>query len=161
MTARVLLLFFWAGKDDAGSGYIRRGASSADSREEFFQVLFGSDPQKAPRAINCWGAATEIARHKDPLTTPPREFNVVSSTFFGFMKSSRGKSVAEMQSALKNEQERGQHSFTGILSRVEPARAFPSSLRCNPIPISRSTSTSLPPLSCLIIFKPRTAQCGP
>ena len=29
-----------------------------------------------------------------------------------------------MQAELKNEQEHGLHSFTGILSRVEPARAF-------------------------------------
>lgn len=33
-------------------------------------------------------------------------------------------SVAEMQSELKNEQQHRQHSFTGILSRVEPARAL-------------------------------------
>jgi len=124
MTARVHLLFFWAGKDDVGSGYIRRGSSSVDSHEEFFQVLFGSDPEKAPRAINRWGAGTEIAWHHDPVATPPREDDVTSSAFFGFMKSSRGKSVAEMQAELKNEQEHGLHSFTGILSRVEPARAF-------------------------------------
>jgi len=123
MTARVHLLFFWAGKDDVGSGYIRRGSSSADSHEEFFQVLFGSDPEKAPRAINRWGAGTEIAWHRDPVATPTREDDVTSSAFFGFMKSSRGKSVAEMQSELKNEQEHGLHSFTGILSRVEPSRA--------------------------------------
>src|SRR5208283_3327769 len=44
--------------------------------------------------------------------------------FFGFMKSSRGKSVGEMQSELRKELEQGQHSFTGILSRVEPSRAL-------------------------------------
>jgi hypothetical protein len=124
MTARVHLLFFWAGKDGVGSGYIRRGSSSVDSHEEFFQVLFGSDPEKAPRAINRWGAGTEIAWHHDPVAIPPREDDVTASAFFGFMKSSRGKSVAEMQAELKNEQEHGLHSFTGILSRVEPARAF-------------------------------------
>lgn len=124
MTARVHLLFFWAGKDDVGGGYIRRGSASRDSHEEFFQVLFASDPEKAPRAVNRWGAGTEIAWHRDPVATPPREDDVTSSAFFGFMKSSRGKSVAEMQSELKNEQEHGQHSFTGILSRVEPARAL-------------------------------------
>src|ERR1700690_1141935 len=51
MTARVRLIFFWAGKDDVGGGYIRRGISSTDPHQEFFQVLFGSDPLKAPRAI--------------------------------------------------------------------------------------------------------------
>jgi hypothetical protein len=49
MTARVHLLFFWVGKDDVGSGYIRRGMSTEDPRMEFIQVLFGSDPEKAPR----------------------------------------------------------------------------------------------------------------
>ena len=65
MTARVPLLFFWAGKDDVGGGYIRRGAANEDPREEFFQVLFGSDPAKAPRSINRWGAGTEVSWHKN------------------------------------------------------------------------------------------------
>ncbi len=124
MTARVHLIFFWAGKDDVGGGYIRRGISSQDPHAEFFQVLFGSDPQKAPRSINRWGAGTEVAWHKDSVSLPPREDDVTSSAFFGFMKSSRGKSVGEMQSELRKEQEQGQHSFTGILSRVEPSRAL-------------------------------------
>jgi len=124
MTARVHLLFFWAGKDDVGGGYIHRGISSQDPHAEFFQVLFGSDPQKAPRAINRWGAGTEIAWHTNTVSLPSREDDVTSSAFFGFMKSSRGKSVGEMQSELRKELEQGQHSFTGILSRVEPSRAL-------------------------------------
>ena len=124
MTARVRLLFFWAGKDDVGGGYIRRGVSSDDPRKEFFQVLFGSDPAKAPRAINRWGAGTEISWHAKPVGPSASAEDVTSSAFFGFMKSSRGKSAAEMQAELKREQEHGQHAFTGILSRVEPARAI-------------------------------------
>jgi len=124
MTARVRLLFFWAGKDDVGGGYIRRGVSSTDARQEFFQVLFGSDPEKAPRAINRWGSGTEVAWHRDPVSMPSREDDVTSSAFFGFMKSSRGKSAAEMQNELKREKEKGEHLFTGIISRVEPARAL-------------------------------------
>jgi len=124
MTARVRLIFFWVGKDDVGGGYIRRGISVEDPRVEFLQVLFGSDPQKAPRAINRWGAGTEVAWHKDPVSLPSREDDVISSAFFGFMKSSRGKSVGEMQSELKKEKEQSQHSFTGILSRVDPLRAL-------------------------------------
>ena len=106
MTARVHLLFFWTGKDDVGGGYIRRAVSSADSREEFFQVLFGSDPEKAPRAINRWGASTEVAWHKNPTTFTTAEDEVSASAFFGFMKSSRGKSVGEMQNEIKSENER-------------------------------------------------------
>ena len=50
MTARVRLLFFWAGKDDVGNGYIRRGSSSADSREEFFFRFSLAVTPRKPRA---------------------------------------------------------------------------------------------------------------
>jgi len=124
MTARLRLLFFWASKDDVGGGYIRRGVSSADPHQEFFQVLFGSDPEKAPRGVNRWGGGTEVAWHRDPVSIPSREDDVTSSAFFGFMKSSRGKSATEMQNELKREREKGEHLFTGILSRVEPNLAL-------------------------------------
>ncbi|HUN64052.1 MAG TPA: hypothetical protein VMU53_18775 [Candidatus Sulfotelmatobacter sp.] len=123
MTARVRLLFFWAGKDDVGGGYIRRGVSSDDPRMDFIQVLFGSDPAKAPRAINRWGAGTEVSWHNEPASAATPDEEVTTSAFFGFMKSSQGKSVGEMQSELAHEKERGEHAFTGILSRVEPSRA--------------------------------------
>src|SRR5258708_3942339 len=60
MTARVRLLIFWAGKDDVGGGYIRRGVLPQNPETEVIQLLMGSDPAKAPRAINRWGAATEV-----------------------------------------------------------------------------------------------------
>lgn len=123
MTARVRLLFFWAGKDDVGGGYIRRAVSKDDPRQEFLQVLFGSDPAKAPRAINHWGAGTEVVWHKDPLPRATRNDDVIASAFFGFMKASRGKSVSEMQEELKKEKAGGEHHFTGILSRVESNHA--------------------------------------
>jgi hypothetical protein len=50
--------------------------------------------------------------------------DVVSSAFFGFMKSSKGKSVSEMQEELKREKALGEHQFTGIISRVESGRAI-------------------------------------
>jgi hypothetical protein len=124
MTARVRLLFFWAGKDDVGGGYIRRGISKDDPRQELLQVLFGSDPAKAPRAINRWGAGTEVVWHKDPVVDAAKNNDVVSSAFFGFMKSSKGKSVSEMQEELKREKALGEHQFTGIISRVESGRAI-------------------------------------
>jgi len=122
MTARVRLVFFWLGKDDVGGGYIRRGVSKADPHQELFQVLFGSDPEKAPRAINRWGAGTEIVWHKDSADSPV-DREVIRSAFFGFMKSSKGKSVSEMQQELTKEKDKGEHQFTGMLSRVEPGRA--------------------------------------
>ena len=125
MTARVRLLFFWASKDDVGGGYIRRGVSAQDPHQELFQVLFGSDPAKAPRAINRWGAGTEVAWHRELATGGAfNEDDVIASAFFGFMKSSHGASATEMQQELKREKERGEHAFTGILSRVESNRAY-------------------------------------
>jgi hypothetical protein len=122
MTARLRMLVFWAGKDDVGGGYIRRGRAKDQPRKEFFQVLFGSDPAKAPRAINRWGAGTEISWHRSSQTEAGQD-DVEWSTFFGFMKSSKGKSVSEMQEELKKESVHGQHLFTGILSTVEANRA--------------------------------------
>ena len=124
MTARVRLLFFWAGKDDVGGGFIRKGFSKNDPHQELLQVLFGSDPAKAPRAINRWGAGTEVVRHKEATSTPAGGDDVVSSAFFGFIKSSSGKSVSEMQEELKKEKDHGEHQFTGILSRVDAGRAI-------------------------------------
>ena len=137
MTARVRLIFFWAGKDDVGGGYIRRGVSADNPRQEFFQVLFGSDPQKAPRAINRWGAGTEVSWHKDPVGQSHAS-DVTASAFFGFMKPSQGKSAGEMQAELQREKEQGLHAFTGILSRVEPSRAL--SLK---VPLQSNTDFSL------------------
>ncbi len=124
MTARVRFLFFWGGKDDVGGGYIRRGVSKDDPRQELLQVLFGSDPAKAPRSINRWGAGTEVVWHKDPVANSAKVPDVVASAFFGFMKSSKGKSVSEMQDELKKEKDRGEHQFTGILSRVDAGHAI-------------------------------------
>jgi hypothetical protein len=124
MTVRLRLLFFWVGKDDVGGGYIRRGASAQDPHMEFIQVLFGSDPAKAPRAINRWGAGTEISWHKSPVTADDPRDDVISSAFFGFMKSSRGKSVSEMKSELEREKAQGLHEFNGIVTRVDSSRAL-------------------------------------
>jgi hypothetical protein len=94
MTARLRLLFFWAGKDDVGGGYVRKGVSKDDPRQEVFQVLFGSDPARAPRSINRWGAGTEIVWHKEPVRDAAKRDDVVATAFFGFMKSSTGKSMS-------------------------------------------------------------------
>ncbi len=122
MTARLRLLLFWVGKDDVGDGYIRRGFSKEDPREERIEVLFGSDPAKAPRAINRWGGGTEILWHQDKGSGSARGDDIARSVFFGFMKSSQGKTAGEMQKELSKEKSGGEHLFTGILSRVSPGR---------------------------------------
>jgi hypothetical protein len=123
MTARVRLLLFWAGKDDVGGGYIRRGFSKDDPRQERIDVLFGSDPAKAPRGINRWGGGTEILWHKGTPGAKEAFDEIAESAFFGFMKSSQGKSAGEMQAELNQEKSAGEHRFTGILSHVSPGHA--------------------------------------
>src|SRR5712692_2683765 len=92
MTARVRLLLFWVGKDDVGGGSIRRGTLLQDPASGVIELLIGSDPAKAPRAINRWGAASEIVHRPSGYS-----HDVESSTFFGFMKVSNGASAAEME----------------------------------------------------------------
>ncbi len=115
MTCRLRLLFFWTGKDDVGGGYVRIGKASGDDPEKMIQVLFGSDPSKAPLSINRWGAGTEVLRATG---------SGQASAFFGFMKSSKGQSVMAMQKELSKEKANGDHLFEGIISRVDEGRAL-------------------------------------
>ncbi len=108
MTCRVRLLFFWSGKDDVGGGYVRIGKT--DDAQQMIQVLFGSDPAKAPLSINRWGAGTEVLKG---------EGSGQASAFFGFMKSSQGQSALAMQKELSKEKANGNHLFEGIISRVD------------------------------------------
>jgi hypothetical protein len=117
MTARLRLLFFWAGRDDVGGGYVRIGKASGDGRQEMIEILFGSDPAKVPLSINRWGAGTEVVRSGD-------SGQPVASAFFGFMKSSKGQSVLAMQRELSREKSNGDHLFEGIISRVDDGRAL-------------------------------------
>lgn len=113
MTARVRLLLFWAGKDDVGGGYLRRGFSAADPAAEFFQVVMGSDPANAPRGINRWGAASERVQRFVPGGA------LESSTFVGFMKVYKGNSPAEMKKELDGEKGSGNYLFSAILNQAD------------------------------------------
>jgi hypothetical protein len=117
MTCRVRFVFFWAGSDDVGGGYVRVGKAAGDDRQQMIQLLFGSDPAKAPLAINRWGGGTEVLRGQNPAQPS-------ASAFFGFMKSSKGQSVLAMRSELSKEKANGAHLFEGIMSRVDEDRAL-------------------------------------
>ena len=43
-----------------GADTSRLGQAVDDPSLRMIQLLFGSDPAKAPRAINRWGAGTEV-----------------------------------------------------------------------------------------------------
>ena len=117
MTCRLRLLIFWTGRDDLGGGYIKIGQTDDDPGLRMIQLLFGSDPAKAPRAINRWGAGTEVIK-LDGSKAPE------SSAFVGFMKSSKGESVSAMQWELSHERSTGKHLFEAIISRVDHTQAL-------------------------------------
>jgi len=117
MTCRLRLLIFWVGRDDLGGGYIKIGQTDDDPGLRMIQLLFGCDPAKAPRAINRWGAGTEVVK-LDGSKTPE------SSAFVGFMKSSKGESVSAMRWELSHEKSTGKHLFEAIISRVDRTQAL-------------------------------------
>jgi hypothetical protein len=133
MTARVRLLLFWAGKDDVGGGYIRLGTSPDDASLEVINLLIGSDPAKAPRAINRWGLASEIVH-----TSPEPGGGFDWSVFFGFMKVSSGTSVAEMQKELAKEKQSGNFLFSAILNQAGPDKNFAKT-----VPFASSTDFTI------------------
>jgi len=59
MAGKIRVLLLWVGRDDVGSGVIKwRGAGPTRA----FEVLIGSDPQKAPSQLNKWGFLVEEDR---------------------------------------------------------------------------------------------------
>jgi hypothetical protein len=133
MTARLRLLLFWVGKDDVGGGYIRRGALPQDPASDVIELLIGSDPAKAPRAINRWGAASEIVRR--PMG---QGHGAESSTFFGFMKVSSGASAAEMERELASEKRGGAFLFTAIVNQGDRNADF-----AKVVPLSSDTDFTI------------------
>jgi len=110
MTGKVRMLLFWVGADDVGGGYIRRGVSLSSPARPFIQVLFGSDPAKAPRHINHWGSAIEASGP--------------SSAVFGFMKKANTASPEAAQEEIAKQQEKGENAFEAIASVVDNGRAI-------------------------------------
>jgi hypothetical protein len=124
LTCRLRLLIFWVNRDDLGGGYIKVGRAADDPSLRMIQLLFGSDPAKTPRAINRWGAGTEVDKLSSSETP-------VSSAFVGFMKSSQGESASAMQRELAHEDTAGRHRFEAIISRVDGARAISTTVPFN------------------------------
>jgi hypothetical protein len=107
VTAGIRILFFWLSKDDVGEGYIQTGRMPGDQDTEIIQLVMGSDPAKAPRGINRWGAALETSRSQTG-----------AGYFFGFIKASKGKSVSEMEGELQRESTDQDYYFESIVSRI-------------------------------------------
>jgi len=56
MKAQVRLLLFWVGSDDVGGGRVVRRQRVGGTT---YELLIGSDPDRAPRRINRWGYIRE------------------------------------------------------------------------------------------------------
>jgi hypothetical protein len=59
MAGRVRALLLWVGRDDVGSGVIRWRGRGEDTA---YELLIGSDPQRAPGNLNKWGYLAEEVR---------------------------------------------------------------------------------------------------
>lgn len=115
MTGRIRLLIPWLSADDVGGGYVRRGTSLTDPKARFIEVLFGSDPAKAPRAINHWGAAIE-------------RFTATSNAVLGFMTSVDTASAKGAEADLSRRKESGRYPFQAVVSSVDETHAVSRSL---------------------------------
>ena len=59
MAGKVRVLLLWVGRDDVGSAVIKWKKSGEDRA---FELLIGSDPQRAPGQLNKWGYFVEETR---------------------------------------------------------------------------------------------------
>jgi hypothetical protein len=147
MTAAVRLLLFWVSRDDVGQGTIRIGTEPGNSSTEIVQLLMGSDPAKAPLGINRWGAAVEVWRRADG-----------TGAFFGFMKASKGDSIAAARDDLSREKESRRYQFEGIISRMSNG-----SLVSITVPINTDTDFTLHqlPLAQQMVMEKLKTASGP
>jgi len=122
MTGQIRLLILWIGKDDVGGGYIRLESDQSQPHLEAIRLKIGSDPDKAPRRINRWGAATEVVE-RDPQLGSAR-----STAFFGFMKATSGDSMAAVESELASESGESRHVFEASINSIDPTVALSSVL---------------------------------
>ena len=63
MSGRIRPLLFWFGRDDIGMARITWRADDDGARA--YELLVGTDPSKAPRALNKWGFIAEQAQGGD------------------------------------------------------------------------------------------------
>jgi hypothetical protein len=87
------LLLFWIMRDNVGEARVvwRQGPGG----ERGYELLIGSDPQRAPRGINRWGYLDERTGQHD------------SATLIGVMKETDEQSIEEAKAKLAKEGQEG------------------------------------------------------
>ena len=87
MSGRVRpLLAFWIGRDDVGSGWIRWKRSDHTTA---YELMIGSDPDRAPGRLNRWGYLVEELRDRESLV-------------LGLMSRSDERSLSDAEAGLTN-----------------------------------------------------------
>lgn len=107
MTARVRpLMVFWISRSGVGGATVtwRRGPGTIG-----YELLIGSDPDRAPRRINRWGYIDEETRGTD-------------ARLIGLMTDSEEESIEEAEAGLRK-QANGQHTFKVIQATVKDGQA--------------------------------------
>lgn len=105
MAGRIRPLLFWIGRDNVGTGRIVwRGGDGSTA----YELLIGTDPARAPRAINRWGYITEDAR---PAGT----------RVFGAMTTSEEVTLKDVNRSMGEGQPRGR--FKAIDALITGNRA--------------------------------------
>lgn len=105
IVGKVRLLFFWVAADDVGSARI---AWRGDDRNGAISLLIGSDPARAPRAINEWGYIREHVEGE-------------STTIFGIRTVTDGDSPEDADA--RRIRADGLAEFGVLCSTVTPADA--------------------------------------
>ena len=108
MAGRIRPLLFWMGKDNVGGASIVWRGDTAGERA--YELLIGSDPKRAPRAVNRWGY---IAERVGPS----------HATLLGVMKDSKEESLADATANVDKEAHAGAYTYKAIQSTIGRDRA--------------------------------------
>lgn len=98
MAGRVRMLLLWISRDDVGDGVIKWRSGS---REHAYELLIGSDPQRAPGHLNKWGYLVEHVSEGE-------------SAVVGLISQGEER-LSEVKAGLKSQQTR---AFDTIRGRV-------------------------------------------
>jgi hypothetical protein len=104
MAGKIRMLLLWVGRDDVGSGVITwRGSGQTRA----FEVLIGSDPQKAPSDLNKWGFLVE-------------EINGGESSVVGLISQENDDRLSDVKADLKRREHlRAFDTIRGMVSAAE------------------------------------------
>jgi len=106
MAGRIRPLLFWFGRDDIGLARITWRASDDGARG--YELLVGTDPRKAPRALNRWGFISEEVHGADGRTL---------ALMTGTDSATYGEAEADVDQAVDG------GDFSAILGQVEDGAA--------------------------------------